>query len=158
MKQKVKFSNYCLIMTAVIAAVFIAGIFSLLGDTHRLTMFCLIFGAVTAAGLYYCPVAVEADQSGIKIHRLLSGHKFFDYRSVQSVETFYPSAGGLRLCGSGGYFGYWGYFNDIMAGTYFGYYASRDNCFLVRLKNGKQYIIGCEDSHAMTEYVRSHMA
>lgn len=114
-------------------------------------------GAGIIAGLYYCPVSVEANLSEIKLYRLLAKPKIFAYKDIQSVETCYPSAGGIRLCGSGGLFGYWGYFSDIMIGTYFGYYGSRSYCFLVKLKNGKQYVLGCENPVAMVDYIKSNL-
>lgn len=157
MKNKVKFSTYSIIVTAMIVILCVFGIFSLFLDATQSVPLCVIFVASTVVALFYCPIEVEADQSGITLCRLLSGPKVFSYDSIQSVDTCYPSAGGLRLCGSGGYFGYWGYFNDMMIGTYFGYYGSRGNCFLVKLKNGKQYVLGCEDATAMVDYINSQI-
>lgn len=157
MKQKIKFSYYSLIITAVVIILFIAGIFSLLGNADKLILFCLIIGTATIAGLYFCPTSVDASKSGVTLHRLLSKSKIFPYDTIQKVDACYPSAGGLRLCGSGGFFGYWGYFSDIMIGSYFGYYGSRNNCFLVKMKDGKQYVIGCDNAVAMVDYIMLQM-
>ncbi len=157
MKQKVKFSTYSLIVTAVVLIIWIVGIFSLLGDEEKLTLFCIIMAPTTIAGLYFCPKYIEANVSGIVLHRLLSSPKVFLYDKIQSVDTCYPSAVGLRLCASGGFFGYWGYFSDIMIGSYFGYYGSRSNCILVKMKDGKQYVLGCENGVAMVNYIKSQM-
>ena len=156
MKQKVRFSAYSLIVTAVVLLLFIVGIFSLLGNPQKLILFCIIMGAVTIAGLYYCPKSVEADEHGITLHHLLSSPKAFPYSKIQSVDTCYPSAGGLRLCASGGYFGYWGYFSDIMIGAYIGYYGSRSNSFLIKTTEGKQYVLGCDNPVAIVNYITSH--
>lgn len=157
MRNRIKFSVYSLIITVVVLVLCVVGIFSLLYDTYRLIMFCVIMGTAIVAGLFYCPRSVEADNSGIILNRLLSRPKFFAYADIGSADICYPSAAGLRLCGSGGFFGYWGYFSDIMIGTYFGYYGSRDNCFLIRLKNGRQYVVGCEDAVAMVGFVKSQI-
>ncbi len=157
MKQKIKFSFYSLIITATIVIVGVVGVVSLLGNKEELVLFCIIMGGVTMAGLYYCPTSIQANEEGVTLHRLLSSPKVFNYNSIQSVDTCYPSAGGLRLCGSGGFFGYWGYFSDIMIGSYFGYYGSRSNCFLVKLKDGKQYVLGCDNAVAMVEYIKAQM-
>lgn len=143
MKEKVKFSALSLIITAAILILAIVGIVSLLGETSKLIMFCVIMALVVASGLYFCPTSVEVGPEDIILHRLASAPKRFAYSDIRSVATCYPSAGGLRLCGSGGFFGYWGYFSDIMIGTYFGYYGSRSHCILLKLKNGRQYILGC---------------
>lgn len=157
MKQKVRFSVYSLVVTAVVLLLFIVGIFSLLGNEEKLILFCVIMGSVTIVGLYYCPTSIEAEEYGVTLHRLLSSPKVFPYDTIDIVDTCYPSAGGIRLCGSGGYFGYWGYFSDIIIGTYFGYYGSHSYCFLVKLKNGKQYVIGCENPVAIVDYIKSHI-
>lgn len=153
MKQKVKYSLYSLIITAIVLIASIVGIFSLRHNIYELIPFCIIFGAITIFGLYYCPKSVEADKAGVAIHRVLSSPKVFQYDNIESVDTCYPSPGGLRLFGSGGCFGYWGYFNDILIGTYFAYYGSRSSCFLLKLKNGKQYVLGCEDAREMVNYI-----
>lgn len=157
MKNKVKFSIYVQVITATVIILCIIGEISLWDIPEKLIKFNLFVGAGIIAGLYYCPISVEANQSEIKLCRLLAKPKIFTYRDIQSVDTCYPSAGGIRLCGSGGLFGYWGYFSDIMIGTYFGYYGSRSYCFLVKLKNGKQYVLGCENPVAMVEYIESNM-
>lgn len=154
MKNKVKFSIYSKIITVLVLILFADGVIALLDNTRELPLFCIIMGGATITGLYFCPISIEADQSEIKLHRLLSHPKCFAYNDIQSVDTCYPSAGGLRLCGSGGFFGYWGYFNDIMIGTYLGYYGSRSECILIRLKNGKQYVLGCENAVAMANYIK----
>ncbi len=157
MKQKVKFSAYSLIVTSVVLILFVVGIFLLLGKEEKITLFCIIMGIAIIAGLYFCPKYIEANESGIVLHRLLSPSKVFLYDMIQPVETCYPSAGGLRLCASGGFFGYWGYFNDIMIGSYFGYYGNRNNCILIKLKDGKQYVLGCENASAITNYITSQL-
>lgn len=157
MKQKVKFSAYSLIVTAVVLVLFVVGIFTLLGNEEKLILFCIIMGMTTIAGLYFCPKSIEAAASGIMLHRLLSSPKEFSYNSIQEVDTCYPSAGGLRLCASGGFFGFWGYFSDIMIGSYFGYYGSRSNCILVKMKDGKQYVLGCDNAVAMADYIKQQI-
>lgn len=155
MKQKVKFSVYSLVITAVFLILYLVGILSLLGNIEKLTLFCIIMGTVTIAGLYYCPKSIEANEYGVTFHRLISSPKVFPYNAIQFVDTCYPSAGGLKLCGSGGFFGYWGYYSDIMIGSFIGYYGSRSNCILIRMKDGKQYVLGCENAVAIVKYIIS---
>ena len=157
MKSKVHFSLYCKIITVAVIALFAAGIAT---TTMEKSTFCLLIAVAAlavATGLYYCPVCVEADADSVKIHRLLSRPREFKYSDIEAADTCYPSAGGIRLCGSGGFFGYWGYFSDIMIGTYFGYYGSRSHCFLIRLKSGRQYVIGCTDPAAIVSYIEPRL-
>ncbi|MDE6553240.1 MAG: PH domain-containing protein [Muribaculaceae bacterium] len=160
MKDKVRFSIYSWVVTAAVLIIFAVMIILLFldhEDHEKKVLITVMFALVILSGLYYCPTSVEATQNRITLHRLLARSKSFDYSDIQAVDTCYPSAGGLRLCGSGGFFGYWGYFSDIMIGTYFGYYGSRDSCFLIRLKNSRQYVIGCENPVAMVGYIQSQM-
>jgi len=157
MKQNIKFSAYSLIVTAVVLILCVVGIFSLIGNAEKLTIFCIIIGVVTIVGLYYCPKSIQANESSVTLHRLLSSRKVFNYNSIQAVDTCYPSAGGLRLCGSGGFFGYLGYFSDIMIGAYFGYYGSRSNCFLIKMNNGRQYVLGCDNPVDMVDYIKTQL-
>ena len=157
MKQRIKFSTFSLIITVGVLILFTVGIFSLRGNVEKLAVFCMILGTITLFGIYFCPKTIEANESGITLHRLLSPAKFFSYKTIQSVDNCYPSLGGLRLCASGGFFGYWGYFKDMVIGTYFGYYGSQSNCILVKLKDGKQYVLGCDDSSALISYINSHL-
>lgn len=157
MKNKVKFSIYSKIITVLVLILFVAGVIALLDNTRELPLFCIIMGGATITGLYFCPISIEADQSEIKLHRLLSHPKCFAYNDIQSVDMCYPSAGGLRLCGSGGFFGYWGYFSDIVIGQYFGYYADRSQCFYIKLKNKRQYVISCKNHVGMVEAIRKNI-
>jgi len=156
MKQKVKFSAYSLIVTAVVLILCVVGIFSLLGNVEKLTIFCIIIGGAIIAGLYYCSKSIQANESNVTLHRLLSSPKVFNYNSIQAVDTCYHSAGGLRLYGSGGFFGYWGYFSDIMR-TYFGYYGNRSCCLLLKMKDDKQYVLGCNNAVEKVAYIKQQM-
>ncbi len=102
-----------MILTALVLILFVVGVFSLTGNEEKLTIFCIIMGMTTIAGIYYCPKSIEANDSGITLHRLLSSPKVFHYNSIQTVDTFYPSVGGLRLCASGGYFRLLGLFQRL---------------------------------------------
>ncbi len=157
MKQKVKFSVYSLVITGILMVIFVIGIWSQEANPDKFIPFYVVIAAVVFSGFYYCPKWIEATEREIVLHRLLSKSKVFPYGDIQSVDTFYPSAGGLKLCGSGGFFGYWGYFNDIMIGTYFGYYGSRSNCILVKLKSGRQYVLGCDNAPAMVDFINEQM-
>lgn len=156
MKNKVKFSTLSQILTVIVLILFIVGFF-FTNSKNELVIYSIIVIPAILFGLYYCPISVEADTSGITLNRLMSKQKRFEYKDLKLVDTCIPSAGGIRLCGSGGFLGYWGYFNDIIYGNYFGYYGSRDHCFIIELKNGKKYILGCDDNVTLVKYIKSHL-
>lgn len=65
MNNKVKFSIFSLIITAAVIILSVAGIVSVRHNTEEVVIGSLIVGAVVIAGLYYCPVSVEANRSEI---------------------------------------------------------------------------------------------
>ncbi len=157
MKQNIKFSTFSVVITAAVLILFIAGICFLLGNTEKLIIFCIILGTTTIAGLYYCPKSIEANESGVVLHRLISSPKVFPYSKIQTADICYPAPWGIRLCASGGFFGYWGYFHDAVIGSYFGYYGSRSHCILVKMKDGKQYVLGCDDASELDSFINSRL-
>ena len=62
-----------------------------------------------------------------------------------------------RILGSGGVFGYWGWFREDSIGRYMAYYGKASDCFIVRLKDGKNYMLSCIDPLGMMEYIDSKL-
>lgn len=91
MKSKVHFSTYCTIVTIAVLALFVVGIVATRNESPKCLILCIITALATLAGLYYCPISVAADSKSVKIHRLLSGDKTFNYSDIESIDTFYPS-------------------------------------------------------------------
>ncbi|MDE7466212.1 MAG: PH domain-containing protein [Muribaculaceae bacterium] len=156
MKQQIKFSIFSQAITFGILILFVVGTVSLSDNESKLIMFCIIMGLVTITGLYFCPKSIEATESEIVLHKLISHSQTLDYEEIESVKQFYPTVG-IRLCGSGGFFGYWGYFRDLQIGAFIGFYGSSDNCFLVKMKDGRQYVLGCKDANELIPYIQSHL-
>lgn len=157
MKSKVKLSLYCAILTTVVTTAIIVGLFmSYKEKTDFIILLVTLIGMIVS-GLFYFPKCIEATDSSLVIHRYLKS-KSIPYSEIKSVDRCFPSSGGLRLCGSGGYMGYWGYFNDIIIGTYFGYYGDHSKCILVKLNSGKQYVISCESPDLMLVAINSELA
>ncbi len=91
MKNRVKFSNLSKFLTVAVVVIFIIGFFAGLPD-DGLIFYCIVVAGTLLSGLYYCPVSVEADKTGITLHRLMSKPKRFPYKDIKLVETCYPSA------------------------------------------------------------------
>lgn len=156
MKSKVVLSTYCRIISFALVILLIIGIVSCRDNENKLYALVFISIALIGFSLFYFPRSIEAADNALIIHRFLKS-KSIPYSSISSADTCIPSAGGLRLCGSGGFLGYWGYFNDIIIGTYFGYYGNRNQCILIKLKNGMQYVVSCEESVQMISSINNHL-
>lgn len=156
MKSKVKLSTYCTIVTAVVLVTILALMVITWGDGDEFYILSAVFIGLILSGLYFYPTEIEATSDAVVIKRVLRP-KTIPCSAISSVSRCWPSAGGLRLLGSGGFMGYWGYFNDITIGTFFGYYGNRNQCILLKLKDGKQYVISCLDPDAMITEINRNL-
>ena len=157
MKSKVKLSIFSSIITiAVIISLAIGAFVKWNQEKDEAVILILILVGLLVVSLYYYPQRIEANDKNLIIHRQFKDKKI-PYATIKSVERCFPSLGGLRLCGSGGFLGYWGYFSDIVIGNYFGYYGNRRQCILVKLTDGKQYVISCEHPDEMIYTISRHI-
>lgn len=157
MKSKVTLSAYCKVITFTLIILLIIGIVSCSDNESKLWALVVVSIALISFSLFYFPTSIETTNSSLIIRRFLKS-KIIPYSFISSADTCIPSAGGLRLCGSGGFLGYWGYFNDIIIGTYFGYYGNRNQCILIKLNNGKQYVVSCEEPIQMISSINDHLS
>lgn len=156
MKSKVKLSAYCTFVTALIIVLILALIVLTRGKGIEFYILSAVLIGLVLSGLYYYPTEIVATNDAVVIKRVLQS-KTIPCTTISSAARCWPSAGGLRLLGSGGFMGYWGYFSDIIIGTYFGYYGNRNQCIQLKLKDGKQYVISCLDPDAMVTEINRNL-
>lgn len=143
-------------MTILVAGLLLVGVVVTWHQSGKpLILLAMLIGMLLTA-LFYSPTSIEAGPAALIIHRALKS-KVIPYAEIASVDRCFPSPGGLRLCGSGGFFGYWGYFHDIIIGSYFGYYGNRNECVLIKLKNRRQYVISCTDPDDMAAAIEERI-
>lgn len=156
MKRRVKLSVYSIVVTAICIIVLLVCMYNCRDNWGLYAISaCLILGCVMA--LFYMPLTISADDTNLKINRLLKA-KGIPLKDVKSVTLCPPTMTERRICGSGGWFGYWGWMKEPSIGKYFAYYGKASDCFLVELKNGKRYLIGCTDAPAMVEFITSKIS
>lgn len=105
------------------------------------------------AAAFYAPLSVEVTGSELMVHRLLKT-KRIPLADIRSIERHYP-AGAIRTCGAGGFFGNWGHFSERGIGSYFAYFGNPADCFLIKLANGRKYLIGCRNPDAIVSVIKS---
>ena len=152
MESKVQLSKFSYILTLIITIILIICCVSMINETPK---FWIVFGLLILLlflGLLYGPTQINANPEYVTVKTYLLKHKIL-VRDIESVELFRPTMGSIRLFASGGYFGYWGMFRDGLIGTYAGYYGKSSDCFLVRMKNGSKYVLGCQNPEEMVEYI-----
>lgn len=89
------------------------------------------------------------------VHSPLQKH-VITVRNIASIELFQPTMGAIRVFGSGGFMGYWGIFREGDVGRYMAYYGKASDCFLIRMKNGDKYVIGCNNPSIIVEYLKQN--
>lgn len=149
-KSKVHFSKLVLAITIGVAVVLLAALIATSEDLKGFRLMSSIIIIMTATAMYYSPKRLELSENHLVIRRFM-GSKVIYINTIFKAERCYPLLGGIRLCGSGGFMGYWGYFQDHVIGTFFGYYGDRAQCILIRLNNGRQYVVSCEDPEIFLE-------
>lgn len=104
--------------------------------------------------LFFAPVSVLTDGQMLAVRRPLKT-KYIHVDDIAEVRYAPPTMGAKRICASGGFLGYWGWFNEKPEGNYFGYFGRSSDTFLLILKNGRQYMIGCDDSSEVADILRN---
>jgi hypothetical protein len=102
------------------------------------------------------PLSISVKNGVLNINRPLK-IKSIPLSLITSVELYSPTMASIRICGSGGWFGYYGWFKEPSIGKYFAYYGKASDCFLVTLKDGKKYVLGCEAPNEIVEYINKHI-
>lgn len=153
MKKSVTWSNVSVIITVVVMCILVCGMIFSRDKQPEYTVFAVMIALVIIVMWYYSPVSVTVDDRVVVVKKRISV-KTIPISSIESVAPFTPSPWvNQRMCGSAGFAGYWGWFADSDIGRYFGYFGQTSDCFLLQLKNGRRYVLGCDDSPSVVSYI-----
>ncbi|MDO4320400.1 MAG: PH domain-containing protein [Bacteroidales bacterium] len=156
MKSKVSLSRYSLILTALLYGLLFVGCIVTVHEEVAFFILLSIYVVLILFGLM-CGVAyIKVDSGYIWMCSILRSKKI-PVGNVESVELFQPTMGAIRIVGSGGFMGYWGIFREGDIGRYYAFYGKSSECFLVRMKNGDKYVLGCDRPDVMADYIKAHM-
>ena len=120
-------------------------------------MLLAIYLVMIVSALFYGPAYIKADADNIVMCSILKSRKI-PLREVESVELFRPANGAIRIFASGGFMGYWGVFRERGIGRYYAFYGKDSDCFLVSMKSGDKYVLGCDNPDLMVDYINSHIS
>ena len=126
------------------------------GDELYAWMLLVIMVAWSFCVLFYTPMSISVNDRELSINRSLK-IKTIPLNEISDVRLSQPTMGERRICGSGGFFGYWGWFSQRDIGRYFAYYGKASDCFLVTLKDGRKYMLGCKDAPEMVAAIQSRL-
>lgn len=156
MIARIRLSRYSAILTAVLFIALYVGCFA---TFHEKTAFCCllsIFLILLLFALLYGTMSIKADARYVIMQSPFRSRRI-SVVDIDSVEAFMPTMGAIRIFGSGGFMGYWGIFREGDVGRYYAFYGKASDCFLVRMKNGDKYVLGCENPARMMDFIRSHV-
>ncbi len=151
MRKKVKLSTWCTVMTLIGLIVLLAAFYFAKDSLAKYIVISALF-VLCFTALCYMPLSISIRNGELNINRPLR-IKSIPLSSIKSVKLVSPTMAQKRICGSGGWFGYYGWFNEPSIGKYFAYYGKASDCFLVTLKDGKKYLLGCENPKDMVEFI-----
>ena len=154
MESKVKLSTFSLMLTLILTGVLIVAVsYFLWNHEDKGIIGAVILFFMVISGWLYGPVTIAADEKSVTIKSVLRKQRL-DISNIESVELFQPSMASIRIFGSGGYMGYWGVYRGYI-GRYIAYYGKADECFLINMKNGGKYVLGCENPEEMVNFINS---
>lgn len=107
--------------------------------------------------LCFTPLDVSADDDYVSIRRPFKTRKI-KMSEIESAEPYQvakkPSGKAFKSMPVRT-FGRWGHYHDDKIGDYFAYYGKPDNTVLIKLKDGRKYVVGGTDAKAMADYINS---
>lgn len=110
-----------------------------------------------AVSLCYAPMSLTLDDGGLHINSSLK-IRTIAFAEIASVERFTPSTCAVRVFASGGFMGYWGVFCEKSTGRYTAYYGDESDCFMVTLRDGRKYVLGCNDADRMVAEISARLS
>lgn len=156
MRHRVRRSSGSAAFTIIVVSLLLALLVYFLrsGDTICVWTIGAALGILVAGALYFTPLAVSVDSRNLSVHRPMSANSI-SLNDICDVKLCPPTMGARRIVGSGGFAGsWWGWFSEEDTGKYFAYYGKSSDCFLVTLKSGRKYMIGCENPDVIVDCIR----
>lgn len=153
-------SRVYLSATATLLTVLVIG-FLILGcvAAYRSEIFAIMMIvtlALLTVSMFYAPMSISVNEKEVAVHSPFKIHTI-PIRRIVNCELFRPTMGSIRVCGSGGFMGYWGIFREGDVGRYMAYYGNGTDCFIIRLDNGDKYVLGCKNPAAMVAYINGRI-
>lgn len=156
MKKKVNLSGYSLLISMLSLGILLWLLNSVENIAGVMTIGIILLVWV-ALLFFYMPLYVTLDDENLTVHRPMRKREL-PLSEIEEIRLCPPTMGERRLMGSSGFFGYWGWFRERDLGKYFAYYGRSSDCFFVRMKDGRQYMIGCEDPGQIVGEVKANLS
>lgn len=155
MKSRVYFSTTSSVLTILVIGLLVLGCFATYGS-DKFILLLIVTLILLGFAMFYAPLSISTNDKEVNINSAFKIHTI-PMRRIKSCELFQPTMGALRVCGSGGFMGYWGIFREGDVGRYMAYYGKGSDCFIIHLDNGDKYVLGCKNPREMVDYINSQI-
>ncbi len=152
MRSRIALSRFAVVLTAVLCVGMFFGCVLTVNEWPAFITMLVLYLVLLVITLFFGALYIKADPQDIVMGSILRKRKI-PMTEVESVSLFQPTMGAIRIWASGGFVGYWGLFKERDIGKYYAFYGKASDCFLVTLKNGKKYVLGCKNPAAMVDYI-----
>lgn len=149
--------------SVVFSAALIAGIAALAyilyvrGETVAAACALAALLFLVGASLFCAPTRIGLGDDALVVYTPLRRVRL-PFESIESVRICPPTMAARRIWGSGGFLGYWGLFSERDLGRYTAFHGRASDCFLVTLRDGRKYMLGCEDYPAMVSSIKEALS
>lgn len=153
LKKRVDLSTWTTLLTIITMAAILGMCLWKFNEYDNEVIFWILLVIMTVLScftLFFCPLYIRLTEDSLNVETSLRT-KTFSLSEIEEVMICPPTMSEIRICGSGGFFGYWGWFREPSIGKYFAYYGKASQTFLIRLKSGRQYMLGCRDAKEMAK-------
>lgn len=154
MKQKVSLSLFSITLSGIMMIILLCALYYS-NSSVSISIISAIIIVWCGLALYYMPLSVTVNDVDLCVNRTLCA-KRIPLKEIGEIKRITASMLGWRFFGCDGCFGYWGWFKGKTLGKYFAYYGKESDCFFVRLKDGRQYVLGCDNPDAIVNYIKSN--
>lgn len=147
--QKTYLSKTSIVVTIFVVALMIGIAISMLFIGKEVAWVSILVLAVLvgicASAMFFMPTWVEADDEALTVIFPWRRRSFL-LSDIAEGMPFADAKKMWRLCGSGAFFGWWGWYAAKGTGKFMLYASNLDDLLLLKLANGKKYVISCVDS------------
>lgn len=164
MEQKINvhWSWFTRIVTILVSLVFVRIIWQEFKDfqanslNHGALLYLIFFILISVVFAINAPISVRLTPQYFELRKLV-GRIRIEYTAITHVVRYKPSFWDMRVFGSGGFFGYIGFFQGNKIGRYSGFFADTNQAFLIRTKRGKLYVFSTETPDRTVEELKKRI-
>ncbi len=153
LSQSPKWSPFAIVVTILI----VVGMFALIICIDRWPQwrvpFIIVLAftfAATVAAAFFSPTRILVTDTNLIIKFSLRS-KAIPLAEIKSAVPYQRTMHFARTFGSGGYYGWWGWFRNQELGRFFVYATNLRRLILITTDSGRKYIISCSDPASLID-------